>query len=183
MGLRKRTLASQQRLFGRGQQRVRLARSQHWVVSLNWSYHSNTQEARQLKAWRDSLKARGGQFQCWHLARPQPVGLITGTPTLSVSASQDDRELSLMGLTPGARVLEVGDMIGVFGELHQITEPVTASSFGLATAQIAPARRHTAVAQSPVLFDRPAITFAIQSDPEYSDDGKMVSCQLIGVEQ
>lgn len=98
----------------------------------------------------------------WHFARPQPVGTMRGSPTLSATANRGDASLAITGGTASS-TLEAGDMLGAGGQLFMVRTAVTLNGSGAGTVQVVNRVRATIASSSAVTWNAPTDNFAMPS--------------------
>jgi hypothetical protein len=117
------------------------------------------------------MKLRGAQNQLavWNFARPEPVGTMRGSMTLSGSHAAGAVVLSIdAGAGEAAKTLKAGDLVG-FGSgtnqhLVMIVEDATANGSGVISVNIEPPLRNTFSNGTAVTWDKPKALFRLEND-------------------
>lgn len=104
-----------------------------------------------------------------HKYRPVPKGTMRGTPTLNANAAQFANQIQIAGAwdatgsVPGT--LKAGDMIGLSGQLLQVSEDAAANGSGVMTVNLVNRLRTSAASGASIVWDKPTAEF-------YLADGK-----------
>jgi len=117
-------------------------------------------------AWREAFIASFRGQVNWvalhHFVRPQPVGTMRGTPTLSADHAQGAAALAITGGTAGGTLL-AGDMLGVGGLLFMVQSDVTLDGSGAGSVPIVNRLRVAQSSGALVTWDRPTALFRLMS--------------------
>lgn len=105
----------------------------------------------------NSLAGGADTLALHHMARPQPLGTMRGSPTLSATAAQFANSLAIT--TTAGATLKAGDMIGVSGQLFQVNNDCTADGAGALTVPIVNRSRRSITSGASVLWDKPTAEF------------------------
>lgn len=92
--------------------------SHRWRMSVTWVPHRN-QPRGEVGAFLRGI-GRSNRVRMWNHARPQPLGTLTGAPTLASAAARGDLGLTIA--VPGGQsgaTLEAGDFFSVGGQLFE----------------------------------------------------------------
>lgn len=116
-------------------------------------------DAAAREAFLAGLQRSGDLVRLWHVARPQPLGTMRGSPTAS-AASRGATTL-VITTTAGATLLG-GDMFGVAGQLCQVAYPgATANGSGVMSVPLVMPLRVAVTNGAAVTWDRPTGTFQL----------------------
>lgn len=113
------------------------------------------------------LSGARNNLELWNLGRPEPLGTMRGSPTLTATASVGAISLSLSAAGQANTTLKQGDYLGV-GTLHtqqvvMVVSDVTLDGTGLGTVSVSPAMRFTQASGSAVVWDKPKALFRQQT--------------------
>ena len=136
-----------------------------WVAALTFNRMlRNGAQASELEAFLHGLRGASGTFNLWNHARTIPRGSPTGAPLImgagqtGTSVTADAWPVSTVGL------LLPGDMVGIGGELKQVTATVDSDPSGEATVAFTPALRSSPVDNAPIVYTTPKATFRLADD-------------------
>lgn len=128
-----------------------------------------------VKALLMKLRGQINQLALWDFGRPAPLGTITGSLTLSASASAGATSITITGGTNG-QTFKAGDWVGVGTgqnqQLCMVTDDATVSS-GVVTINIEPPLRNALNSGATVTIDKPKALFRLanpQQGWEYSGE-------------
>lgn len=117
-------------------------------------------------AWREAFIASFRGQVNWvalhHFVRPQPVGTMRGTPTLSTDHAQGAAALAITGGTAAGTLL-AGDMLGVGGLLFMVQSDVTLNGSGAGSVPIVNRLRVAQSSGAAVTWDKPTALFRLLS--------------------
>lgn len=129
-----------------------------WGCELIWSPMPSLQAAP-IEALLASLRGRVNRLVLWNIARRALTGSGGGTPIVN-GAGQLGTSIAVSGLPASVTGwANVGDMVGIGGELKMLTARVDSGGTGLATLQIAPPMRAAPAHGSAIVVTQPTARF------------------------
>ena len=143
-----------------------------WMISLTLPRGPQEHAARN-EAFLNALRGQVNTCNLWHMRQRAPRGTMRGAPVAwGTSAGSDTLNISA---NVGGVTLLAGVMIGVGDLLLQIAEDCVADGGGLLQTKLVNRLRHTVVASTPVIWDRPTAQFrkvskaSVQYFPGYAE--------------
>jgi hypothetical protein len=128
---------------------------EYWTINLTTASRQRAASGRD-EAFFNQLVGGAQPVSLWHFGRQEPKGTMRGSPTLSASAAQFAKTLSIT--TTGT--LLAGDMIGVAGQLIQVAADATPIG-GVLTIQTVNRVRAALASGSAVTWYRPTANFVM----------------------
>lgn len=168
--------------FGGSEQVIDLL-NDRWLVSMSLPNRLHADAAR-VEAFIASLRGMANTVALYHWVRKQPRGTMRGTP-VAWGTSAGSATLNISAHVGGVTLL-AGDMIGVGDLLLQIAEDCVADGGGLLQTKLVNRLRHTVLADTPVIWDRPTAPFrlaspsAVQYIPGYAPEVSLDFVEAIG---
>jgi len=134
-----------------------------WHVALSFPKQTPA-EGRRLVAFLASLRGESGRFFLHDHTLPTPRGTLAGTPVVYGVA-----QFGTIIITTGwTGTLLAGDMIGLGGELKQISADVTGNGAAATTITFEPPLRHAPGNGSAVVINKPTAVFKLTGDNQAS---------------
>lgn len=128
-----------------------------WVYSPTFPAQNPADRAK-LEAWLNRLAGRVGRLRMWHPGRVLPKGTLRGSPLTVGTTAQHARQVTLAATN--GKTLLMGDMIGVGGQLNQVSDDCVASGGQIIVPLVVPMRAQVAGGTA-VVLDRPTALFAL----------------------
>ena len=125
-----------------------------------------------------SLRGSTNQLALWHLGRPQPLGTMRGSMTLSSNAAAGATSLVITaGSGQAAKTLKQGDILGVGSGITtqcvMVVADAVADGSGVITVTTEPALRNAFPAGAAVTWDKPVVLYRKQGGGSSSWDYDM----------
>lgn len=112
------------------------------------------------------IEANANPFRMHDPARPNPAGVVYGSPTLGENALAGDREITIAGLPAShLNVFKAGDWIQIGYQLTKITTSVDSLADGTANARVWPKLWAAQTAGAPIIYKEPKGLFRFLSEP------------------
>jgi hypothetical protein len=128
--------------------------AERWVFSLTLPPKRRSDSGK-VEALLMQLAGGIERVRCWHFARPQPLGTLRGTPTMTSQAVRGDTSLAVT-TTVGA-TLKAGDLIGAGGQVFMVASDCTADGAAHITVPVINRVRATISAAAAVTWDAPTV--------------------------
>lgn len=117
-----------------------------------------------MQLFLESLSGFKNQIALWNLRRPQPMGTLRGTLTLSGDHAQGATTLVLDGgVGQAGATLVAGDLLGIGSGITQqvvrVNANVTANGSGVISASLGTPLRNAFLSGQAVIWDRPCALF------------------------
>lgn len=109
------------------------------------------------EAFCNALAGGADTLALHHMARPQPLGTMRGTPTLAAAVAQFAKVLSVQA-TAGATLL-AGDMFGIGGQLFQVQDDCVANGSGVMAVTVVNRSRKSITSGAAVVWNKPTAEF------------------------
>lgn len=154
--------------FGGSEEVVDLL-NDRWVASLA-SPKREYFHGADIEAFINSMRGQINTVMLYHRVRPQPVGTIRGTLTLSAAAAQGANSVVVTGCVPSNGTFRSGDMLGVGGLLVEVASLCTAVA-GVVTVPITNRMRSAKASGTSVVWDKPTAEFRLLSTTGVNYDG------------
>lgn len=128
--------------------------AERWVFSLTLPPKRRSASG-QVEALLFQLAGGIERVRCWHFVRPQPLGTLRGTPTMTSQATRGATSLAIT-TTVGATI-KAGDCLGAGGQLFMASADATADGSAHITVPIINRVRATIAQGASVTWDAPTI--------------------------
>lgn len=119
-------------------------------------------DAGGIEALVASFRGQVNWIDLWHMARPTPLGTITGSPTISGAHSQGASSLVIAGAGAG-KTVKAGDMLGAGGLLLMAASDATANGSGVVTVPLVNRLRTALSGGGAVTLTQPKASFRLLS--------------------
>lgn len=136
-----------------------------WYVSAELACNTFARAAA-LRAWITAMHGQANTVLLYDPGNPAPAGTLRGTLTLNASAAAGAASLTITGGAGQAgKTLLAGDLVGVGGQLFQVSTDTTFNGSGVGTVPIANRVRVALSNGASVAWDKPTAEFRIVSKP------------------
>lgn len=132
--------------------------AERWVFSLTLPPKRRTNpDTGMIEALLFSMAGGIERVRCWHFMRPQPLGTMRGTPTMTSQAVRGATSLAITSVS--GYTLKAGDVIGAGGQLFMVSADCVTDGSNHITVPVLNRVRATISAAAAVTWDSPTAEF------------------------